>query len=78
VNFRKKWSAEDVINDWSTDKLLGLVEKTWMGVNASQAAQARIKVCPSMPSLSFHYIPLRVWRAWGAGSSKAYNFPLFP
>ncbi|KAH8992519.1 hypothetical protein EDB92DRAFT_1934821 [Lactarius akahatsu] len=40
VNFRNKRSAEDVMNDWSSDmqKLLGLVEKTWMGVNAAQAA----------------------------------------
>ncbi|KAH9960789.1 PCI-domain-containing protein [Lactifluus volemus] len=45
VNFRNKRSAEDVMNDWSSDmqKLLGLVEKTWMGVNAAQAAQSRIK-----------------------------------
>ncbi|KAI0275156.1 hypothetical protein BC834DRAFT_921282 [Gloeopeniophorella convolvens] len=45
VNFRNQRSAEDVMNDWSSDmqKLLGLVEKTWMGVNAAQAAQARIK-----------------------------------
>ena len=45
VNFRNKRSAEDVMNDWSSDmqKLLGLVEKTWMGVNAAQAAQARVK-----------------------------------
>ncbi|KAI9461173.1 hypothetical protein F5148DRAFT_1215539 [Russula earlei] len=44
VNFRSKRSAEDVMNDWSSDmqKLLGLVEKTWMGVNAAQAAQARV------------------------------------
>ena len=43
VNFRKSRSAEDVMNDWSSDmqKLLGLVEKTWMGVNAAQAAQSR-------------------------------------
>lgn len=33
------------MNDWSSDmsKLLGLVEKTWMGVNAAQAAQAKVK-----------------------------------
>ena len=45
VNFRSKRSAEDVMNDWSSDmqRLLGLVEKTWMGVNAAQAAQARAK-----------------------------------
>ncbi|KAH9836990.1 PCI-domain-containing protein [Rhodofomes roseus] len=43
VNFRKGKSAEDVMNDWSSDmqRLLSLVEKTWMGVNAAQAAQSR-------------------------------------
>ncbi|EMD41952.1 hypothetical protein CERSUDRAFT_43251 [Gelatoporia subvermispora B] len=43
INFRASKSAEDVMNDWSSDmqKLLGLVEKTWMGVNAAQAAQSR-------------------------------------
>lgn len=45
INFRAKRSAEDVMNDWSSDmqKLLGLVEKTWMGMNAAQAAQTRVK-----------------------------------
>ncbi|KAF9244523.1 hypothetical protein BU15DRAFT_85903 [Melanogaster broomeanus] len=45
VNFTPKRSAEDVMNDWSSDmqKLLGLVEKTWMGMNAALAAQSRIK-----------------------------------
>ena len=45
VNFRGKRSAEDVMNDWSSDmqKLLGLVEKTWMGMNAALAAQSRVK-----------------------------------
>lgn len=45
INFRSKRSAEDVMNDWSSDmqRLLGLVEKTWMGMNAAQAAQSRIK-----------------------------------
>ncbi|KAF5312350.1 hypothetical protein D9619_002908 [Psilocybe cf. subviscida] len=44
VNFRSKRNAEDVMNDWSSDmqKLLGLVEKTWMGMNAAQAAQSRV------------------------------------
>lgn len=44
VNFRSKRSPEDVMNDWSSDmqKLLGLVEKTWMGMNAAQAAQSRV------------------------------------
>ncbi|KAI1789766.1 hypothetical protein LXA43DRAFT_1182999 [Ganoderma leucocontextum] len=43
VNFRQSRGAEDVMNDWSSDmqRLLGLVEKTWMGVNAAQAAQSR-------------------------------------
>ena len=45
VDFRKKRTAEDVMNDWSSDmqRLLGLVEKTWMAMNAAQAAQSRIK-----------------------------------
>jgi len=45
VNFKAKRSAEEVMNDWSSDmqKLLGLVEKTWMGMNAAQAAQSRVK-----------------------------------
>ncbi|THH17768.1 hypothetical protein EUX98_g9060 [Antrodiella citrinella] len=45
VNFRGGKSAEDVMNDWSSDmqRLLSLVEKTWMGVNAAQAAQSRVK-----------------------------------
>ncbi|KAH8099395.1 PCI-domain-containing protein [Cristinia sonorae] len=45
VNFRSSKSAEDVMNDWSSDmqRLLSLVEKTWMGVNAAQAAQSRVK-----------------------------------
>ncbi|KAF5385454.1 hypothetical protein D9757_005434 [Collybiopsis confluens] len=45
VTFRNQRSAEEVMNDWSSDmqKLLGLVEKTWMGMNAAQAAQSRIK-----------------------------------
>jgi 26S proteasome regulatory subunit N5 len=45
INFRSKRSAEDVMNDWSSDmqRLLGLVEKTWMGMNAAQAAQSRVK-----------------------------------
>ncbi len=32
------------MNDWSSDmqKLLGLVEKAWMGMNAAQAAQSRV------------------------------------
>lgn len=45
ISFRKARTAEDVMNDWSSDmsKLLGLIEKTWMGVNAAQAAQQRVK-----------------------------------
>ncbi|GJJ09813.1 hypothetical protein Clacol_004037 [Clathrus columnatus] len=43
VNFEQKRSAEDVMNAWSSDmnKLLSLVEKSWMGMNAAFAAQAR-------------------------------------
>ncbi|KAJ7193362.1 PCI domain-containing protein [Mycena pura] len=43
VNFRSPRTAEDVMNDWSSDmqKLLSVVEKTWMGMNA---AQSRVKV----------------------------------
>ena len=45
INFRSKRSAEDVMNDWSSDmqRLLSLMEKTWMGMNAAQAAQSRVK-----------------------------------
>ena len=45
VNFRAKRDAEEVMNDWSSDmqRLLGLVEKTWMGMNAALAAQSRVK-----------------------------------
>jgi 26S proteasome regulatory subunit N5 len=45
IDFRQKRSAEDVMNDWSSDmqKLLGLVEKSWMGMNAALAAQSRAK-----------------------------------
>ncbi|KAI6118976.1 hypothetical protein EV401DRAFT_2057426 [Pisolithus croceorrhizus] len=45
VNFRSKQSTEDVMNHWSSDmqRLLGLVEKTWMGMNAALAAQSRVK-----------------------------------
>ena len=45
INFRKEQTAEDVMNDWSSDmqRLLGLVEKTWMGMNAALAAQSRVK-----------------------------------
>lgn len=45
VTFRNKKTAEDVMNKWSSDmqKLLGLVEKTWMGMNAALAAQSRVK-----------------------------------
>ena len=45
INFRSKRSAEDAMNEWSSDmqRLLSLVEKTWMGMNAAQAAQSRVK-----------------------------------
>ncbi|KIY69133.1 hypothetical protein CYLTODRAFT_430568 [Cylindrobasidium torrendii FP15055 ss-10] len=44
VNFKQQRNAEEVMNDWSSDmqKLLGLVEKAWMGMNAAQAAQSRV------------------------------------
>ncbi|KAH8835787.1 hypothetical protein DL96DRAFT_1454353 [Flagelloscypha sp. PMI_526] len=43
VNFKPKRTADDIMNDWSSDmqKLLGLAEKTWMGMNAAQAAHSR-------------------------------------
>lgn len=42
VNFRQKRSAEDVMNDWSSDmnKMLGLVDKAWMAMNAEMAAKS--------------------------------------
>jgi 26S proteasome regulatory subunit N5 len=45
ITFRARRSAEDVMTDWSSDmqRLLGLVEKTWMGMNAAFAAQSRAK-----------------------------------
>ena len=45
INFRQEQTAEDVMNDWSSDmqRLLGYVEKTWMGMNAALAAQSRVK-----------------------------------
>jgi len=45
INFRQARGAEDVMNDWSSDmqKLLSLVEKAWMGVNAAQAAVGKTK-----------------------------------
>ena len=52
INFRNKQTAEDVMNNWSSDmqKMLSLVEKTWMGVNAAQAAQARAKAVAAASS----------------------------
>lgn len=43
VNFQSRKSAEDVMNEWSYDiaKLMGLVEKSWMGMNAALAGKAR-------------------------------------
>ncbi|KAF9076087.1 PCI domain-containing protein [Rhodocollybia butyracea] len=45
VTFRNQRTAEDVMNDWSSDmqKLLALSEKSWMAVNAAIAAQSRVK-----------------------------------
>jgi 26S proteasome regulatory subunit N5 len=41
VSFRSRRSAEDVMNEWSSDveKLMGLVEKAWMGMNAALAGK---------------------------------------
>lgn len=43
VSFQSRKSAEDVMNEWSSDvsKLMGLVEKSWMGMNAALAGKAR-------------------------------------
>ncbi|KDQ17766.1 hypothetical protein BOTBODRAFT_53290 [Botryobasidium botryosum FD-172 SS1] len=43
VSFRGRRGAEDVMNEWATDvgKLMGLVEKTWMGMNAALAGRPR-------------------------------------
>jgi len=43
ISFRSERNAEDIMNDWSFDmqRLLGLVEKSWMGMNAAQAAQGQ-------------------------------------
>jgi len=43
VSFRSERNAEDIMNDWSYDmqRLLGLVEKSWMGMNAAMAAQGQ-------------------------------------
>ncbi|KAF7303212.1 26S proteasome non-ATPase regulatory subunit 12 [Mycena kentingensis (nom. inval.)] len=40
VSFRSAQTAEDVMNAWSSDmqKLLSVVEKSWMSMNAAQAA----------------------------------------
>ncbi|KAJ7510249.1 PCI-domain-containing protein, partial [Mycena galericulata] len=43
VNFRNQRSPEDVMSS-DMEKLLGVVEKTWMGMNAAQAAQSRVKL----------------------------------
>jgi len=45
VNFRQKRSAEDVMNDWSSDmnRMLGLVEKAWMAMNAEVAARSVVE-----------------------------------
>lgn len=43
VTFRGRRTAEDVMNEWSSDvgKLMGLVEKSWMAMNAAMAGRAR-------------------------------------
>jgi 26S proteasome regulatory subunit N5 len=42
IDFRQKKTAEDIMNDWASDvsKLIGLVEKTWMGMNVALANKA--------------------------------------
>ncbi|KAG8759146.1 hypothetical protein FRC12_009835 [Ceratobasidium sp. 428] len=44
INFRKPRTADDVLNAWSTDvsKMMGLVEKSSMGINAELAARGKI------------------------------------
>ncbi|KAF8756179.1 motif in proteasome subunits, Int-6, Nip-1 and TRIP-15 [Rhizoctonia solani] len=44
VNFRKPRTADDVLNAWSADvsKMMGLVEKASMGINAELAARAKL------------------------------------
>ncbi|CAE6450874.1 unnamed protein product [Rhizoctonia solani] len=44
VNFRKPRNADDVLNAWSADvsKMMGLVEKASMGINAELAARAKL------------------------------------
>ncbi|KAG8986813.1 hypothetical protein FRB94_002648 [Tulasnella sp. JGI-2019a] len=43
VSFRQKETAEDVLNDWASDvgRLMGLVEKSWMEMNAALAVKTR-------------------------------------
>lgn len=43
INFQNRRTAEDVMNDWSSDvgKLMGLVEKSWMAMNAAMAGRAK-------------------------------------
>ena len=43
VSFRNRKNAEDIMNDWSSDvqKLMTLVEKSWMGMNAALASRAK-------------------------------------
>ncbi|QRW11889.1 26S proteasome non-ATPase regulatory subunit 12 [Ceratobasidium sp. AG-Ba] len=44
INFRKPRTADDVLNAWSADvsKMMGLVEKSSMGINAELAARGKI------------------------------------
>ncbi|KAG8896815.1 hypothetical protein FRB99_008622 [Tulasnella sp. 403] len=45
VNFKKKETAEDILNDWASDvgRLMGIVEKTWMEMNAALAVRTTTK-----------------------------------
>jgi len=43
VSFKGKNTPEDMLNDWANDvgKLMGLVEKSWMEMNAALAVKQR-------------------------------------
>lgn len=43
VTFRKKETPEDILNAWASDvgKLMSLVEKSWMEMNAALAVKQR-------------------------------------
>lgn len=43
VSFKRKETAEDILNSWASDvgRLMGLVEKSWMEMNAALAVKTR-------------------------------------